>query len=56
VDGNDFLAWQRNLGWSALNVGSPITPVPEPAGATIVGMAATLAMLFRQRCANKRDA
>jgi hypothetical protein len=41
VDGADFLAWQQNYGWSALNVGggAPSSVVPEPAGAALAACA-----------------
>lgn len=42
VDGDDFLAWQHNYGWSALNVGGgpPSSAVPEPSSLAIVVCAA----------------
>jgi glucose/arabinose dehydrogenase len=37
VDGADFLAWQRNVGWSPLNVATTTaTAVPEPAATTFI--------------------
>jgi glucose/arabinose dehydrogenase len=50
VDGADFLLWQQNLGWSALNVGSPTTGVPEPASAgTMIGLALAMCGACRRR-------
>jgi glucose/arabinose dehydrogenase len=41
VDGADFLAWQQNYGWSALNVGgAPSSAVPEPSSAALAVCAA----------------
>jgi glucose/arabinose dehydrogenase len=52
VDGADFLAWQRNFGWSALNVGgvSATANVPEPASAALVvcGMLGIRALARRE--------
>ena len=43
VDGMDFLAWQRNLGWSAVGAAAAGTSVPEPEGVAAVAIvAATL--------------
>lgn len=49
VDGNDFLAWQRQLGSSAVTPAA--SPVPEPATAVTawVGVAAMTYVLRRQR-------
>ena len=51
VDGADFLAWQRNYGWSALNVGggAPAASVPEPTAAALAGLAAIGLVLGRRR-------
>jgi glucose/arabinose dehydrogenase len=47
-DGDDFLAWQRQLGSPA--VATPATDaVPEPSSAAIVASAALAALLARQR-------
>jgi hypothetical protein len=50
LDGADFLAWQRNLGWSSLNV--PATPasalVPEPAGAALLAACVFAAAAWRR--------
>lgn len=51
VDGNDFLAWQRNLGWSALNVGGPAVAVPEPASGALLAVATTVMLARRRRIA-----
>ncbi len=47
-DGADFLIWQRQLGLNVLGPVGSITAVPEPAGLTLVLLAAL--GLYRQRC------
>jgi hypothetical protein len=54
VDGADFLAWQRSLGYSALNASAPAgAPVPEPAAAAAIA-AAACALAGMRRLAPRR--
>jgi glucose/arabinose dehydrogenase len=55
VDGADVLDWQQNLGWSALDVDPPVTSVPEPASAAVVGFCAVAVIGARRaRCMRRR--
>jgi autotransporter-associated beta strand protein len=47
VDGADFLAWQRNVGMTLET--APGTPVPEPAGSSLLALAAIAYAIRRRR-------
>jgi glucose/arabinose dehydrogenase len=51
VDGADYLAWQRNVGWSSLHVlnGTPSTAVPEPAGAALLACVSVSLFTYRRK-------
>jgi hypothetical protein len=50
VDGADFVIWQTNFPMS----GSAFTPVPEPAGLSLIALAGLLSGTWLSRCKRNR--
>lgn len=51
LDGNDFLAWQRNYGYTHWPTSPPTAaPVPEPPAAALVLVALTAPLAIHRRC------